>query len=269
MRGFCCWRSQGWKLERWHQSIRFFLGNVIFIPKKYENKKSSANQKRKFEKKILGGGNSDIFGMFRSDPWKKWSILTSIFQMGWFNHQLEYSWQFCERDLFGMVKRPPVRGDQRVTAWITWLISSRSFFKICLTHLWGFETRLQQTNRKDRHKFGGFNQSMKNLVKKTRCRWSKKKAYGLKQSEICKNILKSDENHVFCVKKTGFSKPMPGHKVLGWWFQPVEWSSYTNVTWCLWYVGGVCVFFFFGYHSGWDCCIYLHLPYKSTIHVGE
>jgi len=47
------------------------LGNVIFIPKKYENKKSSANQKRKFEKKILGGGNSDIFGMFRSDPWKK------------------------------------------------------------------------------------------------------------------------------------------------------------------------------------------------------
>ena len=191
--------------------------------------------------------------------------------MGWFNHQLEYSWQFCERDLFGMVTVSDhlfegIKGsrlespgwyplevfqdmfDPPLGVWNTFATNEpkRS------TQVWWFPSIHEKSCEKD-------TMSLKH-----------KKPNGLKQSEICKNILKSDENHVFCVKKTGFSKPMPGHKVLGWWFQPVEWSSYTNVTWCLWYVGGVCVCVFFsGYHSGWDCCIYLHLPYKSTIHVGE
>ena len=38
-------------------------------------------------KTILGGGNSNIFYVH---PYLgKWSNLTNIFQMGWFNHQLE------------------------------------------------------------------------------------------------------------------------------------------------------------------------------------
>ena len=166
--------------------------------------------------------------------------------MGWFNHQLEYSWQFCERDLFGMVKRPPIRGDQRVTAWITWLISSRSLFKICLTHLWGVETRLQQTNRKDRHKFGGLNQSMKKIVKKHDV-VEAKKPYGLKQSEIWKNILKSDENHVFCVKKTGFpNRWVFCARAQGAWLV-ISTSGMKQLHQChvMPLVRGRCVFFFF------------------------
>ena len=39
----------------------------------------------------LGGGNSHVFGIFNPKPGVSWSNLTCacIFQMGWFNHQLE------------------------------------------------------------------------------------------------------------------------------------------------------------------------------------
>ena len=38
----------------------------------------------------LGGGNSNIFGIFTPYPWGNDPIGRShIFQMGWFNHQLE------------------------------------------------------------------------------------------------------------------------------------------------------------------------------------
>ena len=36
----------------------------------------------------LGGGNSNIFGIFTPKIGEDEPILTHIFQMGWFNHQL-------------------------------------------------------------------------------------------------------------------------------------------------------------------------------------
>ena len=36
----------------------------------------------------LGGGNSNIFGMFTPKIGEDEPILTNIFQRGWFNHQL-------------------------------------------------------------------------------------------------------------------------------------------------------------------------------------
>ena len=63
----------GHRVENWKHdtNLSVFFWEMLFLyQKNIKVKKSSANQKRKFEKKILGGGNSDIFGMFRSDPWK-------------------------------------------------------------------------------------------------------------------------------------------------------------------------------------------------------
>jgi len=39
---------------------------------------------------ILGGGNSNIFGIFIPKFGEDEPILTDIFQMGWFNHQPGY-----------------------------------------------------------------------------------------------------------------------------------------------------------------------------------
>ena len=40
---------------------------------------------------FLGAGNSNIFGIFTPKIGEDEPILTSIFQMGWFNHQLDNS----------------------------------------------------------------------------------------------------------------------------------------------------------------------------------
>ena len=39
---------------------------------------------------FLGGGNSHVFGTFKSKIGEDESNLTSIFQIGWFNHQLDF-----------------------------------------------------------------------------------------------------------------------------------------------------------------------------------
>ena len=66
--------------------MRCFLKKVnkISFTYKIPNKKSPSIR----NKKKLGGGNSNMF-YFHTENWGRFPILTHIFQMGWFNHQLE------------------------------------------------------------------------------------------------------------------------------------------------------------------------------------
>ena len=66
-------------------------------PPKFGKKHTPAGRLGKKRKKILGGGVSQIFfGIFTPKIGEDEPIWTNIFQMGWFNHQLESgdSWIF-------------------------------------------------------------------------------------------------------------------------------------------------------------------------------
>jgi len=102
-------RTAGWRMAEWYYSASFWFGfgwdNWCFLSLlkmyvfcvtlygtiTYPTKRDMENHylQKVFWEEIcyLGGGNSNIF-LFSPRSLGKWSKLTSIFQMDWFNHHL-------------------------------------------------------------------------------------------------------------------------------------------------------------------------------------
>ena len=57
-----------------------------FIYSSSSTKKNTKDDTKNLD--ILGGGNSNVF-YFHPDPWGRFPFDDHIFQMGWFNHQLQ------------------------------------------------------------------------------------------------------------------------------------------------------------------------------------
>ena len=62
-------------------------------PPKKKGEKHTHTHTQNFQSWITGWWVWKIFFlMFTPETWRKWSVLISSFQMGWFNHQQEYVW---------------------------------------------------------------------------------------------------------------------------------------------------------------------------------